>query len=108
MRDRLNLQDSMEYSNLMSNISNIYYSRGQYQIAVDYVTKAKSIREKRGLQDTIGYGFNLLNLGAIYEKMGNRDLAGKNFRKAYQVFEKVGYAGNEKNQARDAAKRLGY
>lgn len=108
VRDRLNLQDSMEYSNLMSNISNIYYSKGQYQLAVDYVTKAKGIREKRGLQDTIGYGFNLLNLGAIYEKMGRRDLAGQNFRKAYNVFEKVGYTGYEKNQALDAARRLGY
>lgn len=108
VRDKLNLQESMEYSNLMSNISNIYYSKGQYQYAIDYVTKAKSIREKHGMQDTIGYGFNLLNLGAIYEKMGRRDLAGKNFRNAYNVFEKVGYTGYEKNQALDAARRLGY
>jgi hypothetical protein len=69
----------------MSNISNIYASKRQFQTALDYVILAKNIREKRGLQNTIGYGFNLLNLGTIYESMGKKDLAGRHYRMAYDV-----------------------
>jgi tetratricopeptide (TPR) repeat protein len=92
----------------MSNISNIYASKRQFQTALDYVILAKNIREKRGIQNTVGYGFNLLNLGTIYESMGKKDLAGRHYRMAYDVYDKVGYNGYEKKQALDSAKRLGH
>lgn len=45
--------------------------------------------------------------GYIYGCKGNRDLAGKCFREAYNIYEKAGI-GYEKNQALEAAKRLGH
>jgi TolB-like protein len=108
IRDRLGLQNTALYAVLMMNIGNVYWSKGQLDRQLEYYLSSQSIYERLGLQNTAAYARLMYNIAVLYEAKSQRDMAGRYFRMAYDTYVRSDYSGEERNNALNNAKRLGY
>jgi len=69
---------------------------------------SQSIYERLGLQNTAAYARLMYNIAVLYEAKSQRDMAGRYFRMAYDTYVRSDYSGEERNNALNNAKRLGY
>jgi TolB-like protein len=90
-----NETESPDYAILMMNIGNAYSRKGQFDRALEYYLKSKSIRDRLGLQSTSGYAVLMMNIGNAYNKNGQSDRALEYYEKDRTIEDSLGFQNSE-------------
>lgn len=79
-------------SSVMTNISMVFKSKGNYHKSLEYLNRAYSIQEKLRLY--LPMGITLENIGTVYLELKNMDKARKYYADAKSIYVKLGDSQN--------------
>jgi tetratricopeptide (TPR) repeat protein len=100
------LEDKGGLSNILHQIGNVHYLKGDYKAALTHYQKSIEIKEKIG--DIAGAAISMAQMGTLYFKQSKCETALKLFIQAFLVFAKIGspYANQAKKYIVEVREKL--